>query len=234
MKRKAILTVATLLFSVTALLAQTADDIVAKYMEARGGADKLKGLQSLILEGTMTQQGVDVTMKFTHVQGKAMRVEFTAMGQTGYNIITNTEGWVMNPFGGGGGAEALPEEQVKAGQGQLDIQGPLVDYKTKGNTVEYLGKVSEQGAEFHKLKLTRQGGNVTFYYLDDKYLLVKAVTSMKVQGNDTEIITEYSDYRKTPDGLVFAYKRNNNGNEISFEKVEVNPKIDEAVFKPGN
>lgn len=234
MKKTLSLLAITVCVAISGLQAQTADDIVNKHLEARGGADKLRSLTSLIQEAVMNQQGVDVNLKFYNKQNEASKTEYTAMGQTGFTILTPTKGWALNPFGGDGGVQELPEEALKDAPAQLDIQGPLLDYKKKGNTVEYLGQVTEQGAQYHKLKLTRANGRVTLYYFDDKFLTVKTVTIVTADGTDTEVVAEYSDYRKTPEGLVFAFKRINNGNEMTYEKIEVNPKIDESVFKPGN
>ncbi len=216
------------------VLAQTVDEIINKHIEARGGIEKLRSLQTMTMQGTMVQGGVDVEMKYYYVQGKATKVEFTAAGQSGYNIVTDKGGWVFNPFMGHTAAEEMPADQLKDAQVQLDMQGPLLDYKVKGNTVEYLGKESSQGIEYYKLKLTRANGKVVTYYLDKNYLTSKTVSTALIQGTEQEVTAEYSDYRKTPEGLVIAFKRLSRGTEISFDKAEINPKIDENVFKPSN
>jgi outer membrane lipoprotein-sorting protein len=216
------------------VLAQSVDEIIGKHIEARGGIEKLKALQTMTMQGTMVQGGVDIEMKYYYVQGKATKVEFTAAGQSGYNIVTDKEGWVFNPFAGQSAAEEMPAEQLKDAQAQLDMQGPLVDYKSKGNTVEYLGKESSQGLEFYKLKVTRASGKVSTYYLDKNYLTAKTISTANIQGAEQEVITEYSDYRKTPEGYVIAFKRVSRNTEIIFDKAEINPKIDDSVFKPSN
>lgn len=215
-------------------IAQTADEVVAKHIEARGGLEKIRALQTLIMEGSMNQGGTDVLLKYYYSNNKAAKTEFSAVGQTGYNIVTTTEGWMFNPFMGHTAAEPIPDVQLKEAQSQLDLAGPLVDYKTKGHTVEYLGKQSIQGVEYFKLKLTRANGKISTYYLDKNYLTSQVVTTQTVDGNEQEVTTEYADYRKTPEGYIFAFKRISGSNEIVFEKIEINPKIDESVFKPGN
>ena len=96
--------------------AQTADEIISKNLEARGGIEKLRSLQTMTMEGSMNQGGTDIEMKFYYLQNKATKVEFTAMGQSGYNLVTSTEGWVFNPFAGNSSAEAMPEEALKDAQ----------------------------------------------------------------------------------------------------------------------
>lgn len=222
---------AFLLFASLGLKAQTADEIIARHIEARGGADKIRALQSMVTHGVMNQGGVDVDMNFTYVHDKAYRVDFTAAGQSGYNVVTTKEGWFFNPFMGHTEPQAMEADQLKEAQAQLDMQGPLFDYKAKGNKVEYLGKESAQGAEFYKVKLTRASGSVVTYYFDKNYLTAKTVSTAVVEGNEQEVITEYEDYRKTPEGYMIAYKRINRGTEINLDKVEINSKVDESLFK---
>lgn len=222
------------IFSSVNSIAQTADEIINKHLEARGGADKLRALQSMIMEGSMNQGGTDVGMKFYFQQNKAIKVEFTAAGQSGYNIVTSTEGWLFNPFMGHSAAVVMTAEELKEAQSQLDMQGPLLDYKAKGHKVEYLGKESVQGEEFYKIKLTRASGKIVTYYINKDYLVTKSVTTALVQGSEQEVTQEYSDYRKTPEGYMVAFKRITSNNEISFDKVEINPKIEDSVFKPSN
>lgn len=218
-----------------ALSAQTADDIINKHIEARGGLAKLKALESIVMTGSLNQNGTDVTMKFVVAQNKGARVEYSVMGQTGYSIVTPAAGWNMNPFMGATEPTALTPDQLKESQTQLDIQGPFVDYKTKGNKIEYLGKETVDGKECFKIKLTRASGKTSTYYFDNSYNNVRNIITVTGQdGNDQELTTDYSDFRKTPEGYTFAFKRSVPQGEINFDKIEVNTKIDDAQFKPGN
>ena len=51
---------------------------------------------------------------------------------------------------------------------------------------------------------------------------------------DAEVNINYSDYRKTPEGYVFAYtvSMGNSGNNMNYEKIEVNKAVDEKLYKP--
>jgi outer membrane lipoprotein-sorting protein len=214
--------------------AQTADEIVAKHIEARGGAEKLKNLQTMVMEGSVEQGGNQISLKFYLSNGKGVRTEFSVMGQTGYNILTPVAGWSFNPFAGNTEAEAMPEDQVKEGQSQLDIAGPLFDYKAKGNKVELLGKEKIEAGECFKLLLTRPNGKTATYFINESWLMVRAISTSTVNGSEVEVTTDYTDYRKTQDGYTIAFKRINANGEISFDKIETNVKIEESLFKPGN
>jgi len=213
--------------------AQTADEIINKHNEARGGIEKLRALQSMIMQGTMVLGDINTELKYYYVQNKGMKLEFSATGQSGYSITTDKGFWYYNPSNPSLEVE-YTEEQLKDMQWLLDLQGPLVDYKTKGNAVEYLGKENSQGLEYYKLKLTRANGKTQTYYLDKNYLIAKLVITTIVQQFENEVITEYSDYRKTPEGYVIPFKVVDRGLLTSFDKVVVNPKLDDSIFKPSN
>lgn len=214
--------------------AQTADELIAKHFEARGGLDKIKALQTVVMEGTMSQSGVDIVMKFTYVHNKANKVEYSVMGQTGYNIVTTTEGWNFNPFAGNTAAEPIEADQVKDAQASLDIQSAFLDYKAKGSTVEYLGKETLDGKELYKLKLVRNTGKSVTYYLNSDYLIARTSSMIKGDNGEIEQVSEYGDFRKLPNGHTFPFSRKNGVNEIVFDKIEVNIPVDEAIFKPTN
>ena len=232
--KKNLIGLSLFLLSFITVNAQTAEELVAKNIEARGGLEKLKALKGIIYEGSMQQQGVEIAMKFYYFHNVATRVEFSAMGQEGYTIITTTKGWSFNPFSGNEASVELPEDAVKESQTQLDVQGPLVDYKEKGNKIEYVGKENLQGEEYFKLKVTRSNGKSILYYLDKNYLVTKAISTAIVNGAEQEVSTEYSDYRKTPEGYTLAFKRVNANMDITFEKVIINPPFNEALIKPTN
>lgn len=214
--------------------AQTVDEIINKHIEARGGAEKLKNLQTMVMEGRVEQGGNEIALKFYLSNGIGVRTEFSVMGQTGYNILTPTGGWSFNPFAGNTEAQAMPEDQVKEGQSQLDIVGPLYDYKAKGNKIDLQGKEKIEGKDCYKLLLTRANGKTVTYFIDEAGLVLRSVSTSTVNGSETEVTTDFSDYRKTPDGYLVAFKRINANGEISFDKIETNVKIDDTVFKPGN
>ena len=214
--------------------AQTVDEIINKHIEARGGAEKLKNLQTMVMEGRVEQGGNEIALKFYLSNGIGVRTEFSVMGQTGYNILTPAGGWSFNPFAGNTEAQAMPEDQVKEGQSQLDIVGPLYDYKAKGNKIDLQGKEKIEGKDCYKLLLTRANGKTVTYFIDEAGLVLRSVSTSTVNGSETEVTTDFSDYRKTPDGYLVAFKRINANGEISFDKIETNVKIDDTIFKPGN
>lgn len=228
---------------------QTVDEVINKHIEAMGGAEKLKSLKSSYMEGVaVMQNGNEIISKIYKVQGKLVRreIEF-GMGSVTM-IVTDKEGWSSNPRSGGA-FEPLPKEAVDAQQLELDLEGPLVDYAAKGHKVELLGKDTAGGKDAYKIKLTPKTGKEIVYFIDakDYYIIRQTVKgggmfggggpnrgAQGTQAAPAEVNINYSDYKKTPEGYVFAYAMSmgNSGNTMNFEKIEVNKPVDEKLFKP--
>lgn len=213
--------------------AQTVDEIISKHIEAIGGKEKLLELQTVVSEGNFTFQGMDIPVTIYQSHNKGARVEINVMGMTGYIINTPTEGWTFMPFQGMTAPEAMAADLVKEGTDQLDLQGPLLNYAEKGHTVEYLGKEDFEGTECFKLKAVLKGGTELTLFIDpSNYYLIKQIIKSKAAGQETDQVQTFSNFQKTPEGLVFAFDQTGFGpGEISFTKIEVNKPIEETKFK---
>ncbi len=237
--KKAIVAAALMVFAFSSY-AQTADEIVTKYITAIGGADNWKKVNSVTSEGTLTVQGADVAVTMTVLNGKGMRQNISVMGMTGYQIMTPNGGWNYMPFNGQQTPEPATEETVKESADQYDTQGALIDYKTKGHSVEYLGKEDVEGTEAHKLKITHKSGKVETMYLDPvSFLAIRTVTKQKANGQETEITTSMSNYKKLPEGILVPMSVSipvgpGMNADLTISKVEINKPVDEAIFKPSN
>ena len=216
------------------IFAQTVDEVIAKHLEAIGGKDNWKKISSMKMEANVNAQGMDVPVIIYQVHNKASKQEYTVMNMTGYSIITNEAGWNFNPFMGQTAPEPMTADELAAGQEGLDIQGELLDYATKGHKVEMLGKEDVDGTECYKLKLTRKSGRESTYLIDPKtYYINRAVSKTKVNGQDVEQTINMSNYQKLPEGIVIPYTMENGQAPapINIIKVEVNPKLDDAIFQ---
>ena len=218
--------------------AQSVDDIINKYVEARGGKDKLNAMQSVYMEGSRQMMGSEVLVKVSMVQDKLYRTDFEMGGNTGYTIVTPTEGWSFIPMQSPK-VEPIAADRLKTMQGQLDIAGPLVDYAAKGNKAELQGKETIDGKEAYKIKLTLNTGKEVTYYIDTKTnLIIQSKQMAPARGNNApqEIITNYSDY-KSFDCIMFPQTIANPGGGMmggstTFDTIVVNKPIDESQYKP--
>lgn len=212
--------------------AQTADEVVDKYIAALGGKEKLMSLKTIKMEGSMSTQGVDLTIVNTRSHMVGTRMDIEVMGTQNYQVANPTKGSSFWPVRGMDAPEEMPAEQFKSAVNQLDVQGALCNYKEKGTTVELIGKETVDGAETNKLKITYKNGVVINYFIDTKTnRLVKTAGTMNVNGQDMEVSTGYGDYKQNADGYWFAYSVTNMQGTITYEKISTNIPVDESIFK---
>lgn len=213
--------------------AQTAEEIVNKHIEAIGGAEAWKKVNSMVTTGTLKIQSAEIAIVQTILHNKGSRLDISAMGMNGFQIVTPTAGWNFMPFQGQKAPEPITADDLKESQDDLDVQGSLVDYKAKGHSIEYVGTEDIEGVEALKLKATLKSGKVQTLYFDPKtYYLIKVTSKRKANGKEIDATTNLSNYQKLPEGIVVPWSVTQGFGEITFTKVDINKTIDENIFKP--
>jgi outer membrane lipoprotein-sorting protein len=238
MLRRLLLVIAASFATVSLASAQTAEDIVAKHVAARGGMEKLKAVKTIRMTGTMTAgPGIEAPITIEMKRPKNTRLEFTLQGLTGVQAYDGTTAWAIMPFQGKKDPEALPAEQAKIMDEQADFDGQLIDYKEKGHTVELVGKEQVEGTDAYKLKATNKDGEVQYHFLDAEYFLeIRTETSRTIRGTQMEFESSIGDYKEVG-GLMFPHsiesgpKGSPQRQKLTISKIELNPDIDEARFK---
>jgi hypothetical protein len=216
----------------------TADQLVAKNIEAKGGASALHDLQTLRLTGKMLVQEGQIQLTFTQTKKRPdeVRSEASLQGMTQIEASDGKEGWKVSPFFGRKDPERMSADDVKALVEDAEMDGPLIDWQAKGNTVEYLGTEDVDGTPAHKLKVTRKNGDVSFVYLDpDHFLEIRVLTQRTRHGAYEEVETDLGDYEKAggvfvPTSIEFGPKGAPDKQRIIIDKVEANVPVDDAIF----
>ncbi|MBK7309128.1 MAG: hypothetical protein IPN43_08940 [Chitinophagaceae bacterium] len=208
--------------------AQTVDDIAKLNMDAMGGAEKIASLKTLKMEGTLNTQGVDVSITSTTAHLKGIRVDIEVMGTSNYQVANTTEGWVYMPVMGMSTAQKMDDDQFKAAQNQMDLQGFFLNYKEKGTIIELAGK----DADAYKLNITYKNGIKKTVFIDVKTnRIIKSLGKTKINGEDTETETTMSDYKQNADGYWFPYSVSTIQGTTIYDKISTNVTVDEGVFK---
>lgn len=236
--RKALSTIALSLFVAAAAHAQTADEIIAANAKAKGGMEKLKSLSSLKMSGKMTMGPIEAPFTIQKLRPENVRMDFTVQGMTGTQAYDGKTGWMVMPFMGKTAPEKMSDDMLKDIIDEADFDGPFIDYKAKGHKVEYVGKEDVEGTPAHKLKLTKKNGDESIVYLDvDSSLEIKMTAKRKVQGQEVEFETTVGDYKEV-DGYIIPHSISSKmkggqgmGQSITLDKIELNPKLDAAMFK---
>jgi outer membrane lipoprotein-sorting protein len=228
-------------------VAETADEVVTKYVAARGGMEKIKAIKSVKATGKMVVSGGAMEAPFVQMQRRPndFRLEFVFQGMTGVQVFDGSGkvAWGISPFMGKKEPETAPAEETNLLAEQADIDGALIDWKEKGHQLELVGKEQVEGADAFKLKLTRKSGTVEYIYIDaETGLEVKSEQKRIMRGTEVESESYLSDFKEV-DGVPFAHtmsqgvKGGAENQRVKFviEKYELNAALPDSLFKlPAN
>ena len=109
--------------------AQTAEELVAKNLRARGGVDTIKAVNTVKMTGK-AYVGINMDMSQENKRPTMLRQNFTVQGMTQIQSYDGTIGWQISPFQGRKDPELLGEDDLRGLIDESDIDGPLVDYQT--------------------------------------------------------------------------------------------------------
>jgi len=212
--------------------AQSVDEIVGKHIQALGGKTVLNAIKSVYVESTVEIMGNEAPSITYIVNGKGYKNELDFNGTKIIQCVTDKGGWAINPMAGSTTATAIPADQLKNYQLQLNVGGPLMDYATKGYKAELIGKDSSD----YKVRLTTTDGINIVYFINQKTSLIdKAVNKLSMGGQDIETTAVFTDYKKTDAGYVVAYSQQVILPQVTLnitnKKVEVNKDVDPAIFE---
>lgn len=209
-------------------LAQSVDDVVAKAIAARGGVKRIKSLYSQKLSGTISLAGGSAGPFEVEMKRPGMMRESVTLGSK--SMIRTTDGlsgWVTGSLRDLVEPQKVGEEELRNLASSADFEGPLVDYKAKGNHIELAGKEKVGKRLAFKLVIAIKNGQNRIDFIDSKSFL-----ELKWQGTAGGTIFEsyFKDYRDVK-GLLYPFEIDSGDQKIVFDKIEVNPKLDLRRFE---
>ncbi len=221
--------------------AQTAGEIITKYVNKIGGAGKIHAIKTLRRTGKLTLDGgFEAVLVQENKRPELVRHDTTLQGMTGVVAYDGHSGWKIEPWEGKKDAEPLGEEQLKEMVEESDFDGPLIDYEQKGNKIELIGLEPVEGTDAFKLKVTLKNGGVRYFYMDtDYYVPIKIETKRFVRGAEREYESTLGDYKQVggvylPHSIETNAKGSQQITKVRFEKIEANVPIDDSRFhEPG-
>lgn len=216
----------------------TVDDLVAKNLKTKGGADALDAIQTIRFEGRMLVNQGQLELKFTQTKKRPdkSRTDAALQGMALVQSYDGSEGWKIFPFQGRKDPEKMSGDEAKSLMEDAEIGGPLVNWKAEGKTVTYLGTEDVEGTAAHKLKITRKNGDITYVYLDPDYFLeIRELSQRTEQGAKVETETDLGDYEKVnnvyfPFSIEVGSKGASDKQKIIIEKGEANIPVEDSFF----
>lgn len=230
---------ATALFVASFTQAQTADEVIEKYLTAIGGKEKLSKITSTEMNTSLSFSGMEVPIYiYADKEGRS----FVKYNIGGSDVVAQSfdgkVGWGQNQM-------TMKAEEVTADQldnmkqAKLEFPDPFYDYKSKGFTAEYLGKETKEGTECYKIKLTKlpmmvegkKVPNVTFYYFDTENN-VPIMTETEIPAGPSKgqmaggKMGEYTEV----EGVMFPFNMDSPQGPMKVKSIKLNTKIDEKLF----
>ena len=216
---------------------QTVDEIISKSFAARGGIEKIKSVQTQRMTGKILF-GSGSANPFVVSFGRPgkIREEIVMNGKEIIEINNGKEGWVINPLSGDDSPRQMTSDELKNTSSSADFDGPLVDYKERGNQIELEGIENVNGKPAYKLLVKQKNGQTRYDFIDSvTYIEVEWAGSVINNGEENQMESFFKDY-KNVDGILYPFEIDSeipggtNKQNIVFEKIEINPVLDESTF----
>jgi outer membrane lipoprotein-sorting protein len=228
---------ALLFITAFTLKAQTADEIVEKYLTAIGGADNWKKLESMQQIGTAAAQGMNIPFTMSAMRPNLSKVELEIQGmKMVQECYDGAVGWSFNPFGGGNTATKMTDEEAQEAA-KNSFEDDFIDYKTKGHTIELQGTEEIEGSKCFKISMKRKVGDEKIYYFDTETYVPVMFRFFSATGpmKGMAIETYMSDYKEL-NGLMVPYStevkiQGQSAAVMKAEKIELNAKLDKKIFE---
>lgn len=222
--------------------AQDAQSLIAKNLEARGGAAAIDAIKSVEFEGQTRFPG---DFNVDYHEWRAMdgpnpvgRVVYSLQGLDLIQAYDGAGGWKINPLQGRKDAERMSADEGRQLADSSWIGGTLLQAAKDGSKVAYLGREDFDGTLAYKLKITQKDGDEFVYLLDpDTYLEIKVDETRRIRGAQQTTETELGDYEKVA-GVYFPMSienwnqgQSNQRSRTSIVKATANPTYDPAIFR---
>ncbi|KGJ91580.1 hypothetical protein [Thalassotalea sp. ND16A] len=214
--------------------------LVARNIEARGGAEAWRAVETLRLTGKMDLgQGMIVPYVVEQKRPGKMRLEYIFNGETAVQSsdANDKTGWKIMPFRGRTAPEPMTEQELRETGDSADPYGLLFDYADRGIDLELQGRSAVAGRDAFKLKVTLPQGAVRWLYLDAETALeVKLEALRTLAGRELRVETIYFDWQEV-EGLLISRRqetRTDGDTEWHFltvDGVNVNPLLDHSRFE---
>jgi hypothetical protein len=221
----------------------SAADIVTRDIEAKGGLEAWRAVKTLSFSGKMDaggKQHTQLPFVLEMKRPRKSRVEIEFANDKAIQVYDGSKGWKLRPYLGRRDVEPFTAEELRAASMEPDLDGPLVDYTSKGIRVDLDGTDKVEGHDAYKLKLTLKDGTVRHLWIDAESFLELKIEGVprRMDGRMHPVEIYYRDYHRVY-GLMIPYVLettvlgvNHSAHKMSVEGVQVNAKLDDALFTP--
>jgi len=218
--------------------AQTAEEIIARSIEARGGLAALRARQSvkMVARVDRPQEGLSYSMTLFRKRPTFYRAVLEAGDTT---IIRATDGesaWVVSTLAGNLEPAEMPAGQAATFKRQAHMDTSLQGLLPTGSSATFLDRVEDDDGEFLRVRMAHQDGSEMICYYDADTYLVRKTSSMQQTGTtEREAVVLLNDYREV-DGVFYSFRaeRRVGGITVSVTRwtsFEHNVAMEDSMFR---
>jgi hypothetical protein len=226
-------TLVLMTFFVISLSAQTLDEILKKHYEARGGLTKMKAVKSMQINGKLMMMGKEFPIRTYKKRPASVRTEIVMGKRSIIEAYDGKTGWQMNPMMGSAKAVDKKGDELNSIKEDADIDGLLVDWKTKGLKLELIGKEDLKGKQVFHIKAVRADESEKQLFLDaETYLLVQQSEKIRARDTDVNLVSTFSDFRKINSLMIPFFQEDNGGmsQKTQIDTIIFNKPIPDSLF----
>jgi outer membrane lipoprotein-sorting protein len=214
------------------------DGLIEQALDARGGLERLRGIQTERLTGKIAFGTVPGTLRIEFKRPDRMRMEIGLPGGTFLRLVDGNAGWVSDTSAGHSQLRPMSPEEVAIARREADMDGPLVDSKAKGIRIERVGPGQLQGRATEDLDIIFKDGTIQRYQLDAaSHEPVGWSETEVVEGKPTRVGSAFHATKRV-EGVLFptiiesSAASGRPAQHISIEHIELNVLMDDARFRP--
>jgi len=220
--------------------AQTADEVINRYITFTGGAGAWKKIKTMTSSGTYNYGGMIFPFQSFSKAPDRYKYVVSYKGKSFIQSYDGVEGWKIDGFKNETKKTILKGNDAKAmaNEADVDLESPLINYQQKGHSVILDGKDTVNGRPCYKILLLRKEGDTAVCFFDSgSYALVKKqAVSRNNELNNSILDIYYGDYRTT-DGIKQPHSIicKSNGQDIlsiTIKNIKFNVPLANSLFKP--
>ncbi len=234
---------ALVFLAVQTMTAQTADEIINKYLTQTGGADKWAALKNVKMTTKLKVQGMEIPYIMLQKAPNMSKSMYVFQGKEIVDeCFDGNEGWTTNQMTQK--PEKMESETSENKKLDMDYPDPFLDYAKKGYTVTLEGEETIQGTACHKIKLTKKQikvdgkleDNFSYYFFDKENNVPIMTRATPKTGQMKGMLQEVylSDYQEF-NGLFFPFTiqvkvGGQDAAAFAVEKIETNVELKADEF----
>ena len=212
-------------------------EIVEKNVAARGGLDAWRKVETMVWMGHIESAHAPMpSMQFKLEQKRPnkTRLQINALGDKSIRVFDGVHGWTLRSARGRPQMQPFTPQELKFAQAGHGIDGPLIDYAAKGNSVTLEGVDDIGGRKAYHLNVRlAKSGNEHVWVDTETFLDVR--DDRMADGALRRVSAIYSDYR-TVEGLQIPFSIQTGGgagatpDKMQIERVMLNVPLDDSTF----